>query len=80
MNRWLVLWHDGNRNRASLVDFGDDPTSGPLGNEQTVIESLGGGDILINGMVKLLDIDSDDPCVVVIDDNCVDIGNAVKVL
>lgn len=38
--RWIVFWYDGSGNRATLVDFGDDPTAGPFGHEEDIILAI----------------------------------------
>jgi hypothetical protein len=60
-NRWLCLWYDGNANRATVIDFGDDPTNGPYGNADMIIDKLNevvvptarSDDIMINAMISI---------------------------
>ena len=37
---WIVFWYDGNNNRASIVNFGDDPAKGPFGHEEDIITAI----------------------------------------
>lgn len=72
---YLCLYYDGNCGKACLLDFGEDPESGPLGNEtamRAAIDARYGCESSINGLVDFSDKADEDSSdlanLVVVDD------------